>query len=77
METQKDLDLICLLAAYHCMTIAVLTEAGKQGKPTEELEAESKSAYEVLVAALHRAGYLAVYPTVFPEYADIGNGVKH
>ena len=58
-------DLICKMAAEHCMSIAWLTEAEKEGKPTGTIEAEAKRAYERLVAALHRAGYLARYMTAF------------
>jgi hypothetical protein len=63
-------------AAYHCVRIAVLTEAEKQGKPTAELEAEAQRAYEALVAALHGAGYLEQYRRVFPEYENIAGDVK-
>ncbi len=48
-------DLICKMATEHCMSIAWLTEAEKEGKPTGTIEAEAKRAYERLVAALHRA----------------------
>jgi len=77
MATDKDLHLICEMAAYHCMTIAALTEAAKQGKPTVELESEAKRAYEALVAQLHGAGYLAQYLRVFPEYENLDGDVKH
>ena len=58
-------DLICKTATAHCMSIAWLTEAQKEGRPTESIEAEAKRAYERLVAALHGAGYLAPYWRVF------------
>lgn len=77
MTTTEDRDLICQMAAYHCMTIAVLTTAEKDAKPTAALEAEAKHAYEALVAALHRAGYLAQYLNTFPEHAQPPTSSQH
>ena len=77
MAMQKDVDLICQMAAYHCMTMAALTEAEKQGKPTTELEGEAKRAYEALVAALSGAGYLARYLDIFPDYSGPAGDRPH
>jgi hypothetical protein len=65
MTVKRDeLELICEMAAYHCSTIAMIGEAGRKGKPTEELIAEAGRAYESLTRALHRAGYLERCPVV-------------
>ncbi len=74
--TSAERDLICRMAAEHCMSIAWLTETEKEGKPTATIEAEARRAYERLVAALHRAGYLAPYMVASGNTLPPGN-LKH
>lgn len=57
-------DLICKMAAEHCMSIAWL-RGGEGRQAHRDDRGEAKRAYERLVAALHRAGYLARYVAAF------------
>ena len=74
---KKELELICEMAAYHCVSIALLTEADQMGKPMGEVEAEAKQAFEALLTALHRAGFLDQLPKVFPERTRAPAVSKH
>ncbi len=74
---KKELESICEMAAYHCISIALLTEADKLGQPMGEIEAEAKQAFESLLGALQRAGYLDRYPKVFPEHTKARATSKH
>ena len=52
---------ICMLAAYHCATVAALKAAEKRGNNTADLAEEVEKAYDALVVALAAAGYVTPY----------------